>query len=83
MDLIQKKPTLYKNLIQFGRIGYVTIRTPHNKLDVKAVKCVMIGYSKNYSGDMYWMFNGTMGKVIQSQDVNVQNGMEKANQLMI
>ena len=64
-----KQPTLYKNLIQFGRIGYVTIRTPRNKLDVKAVKCVMIGYSENHSGDTYRMFNGTTGKVIQSRDV--------------
>ena len=64
-----KQPTIYKNLVQFGRIGYVTIRTPRNKLDVKAIKCVMIGYSENHSNDTYRMFNGTTGKVIQSRDV--------------
>ena len=32
-----KQPTIYKHLVQFGRIGYVTIRTPTNKLDVKEI----------------------------------------------
>ena len=64
-----KQPTIYEHLIQFGRIGYVTIRTPVNKLDDKAIKCVMIGYSENHSGDTYRLFNPITKKVIQSRDV--------------
>jgi len=67
--MVWETTTIYEHLIQFGRIGYVTIRTPVNKLDDKAIKCVMIGYSENHSGDTYRLFNPITKKVIQSRDV--------------
>jgi hypothetical protein len=47
------QPTIYRHLVQFGRIGYVTRRGKIAKLQQKALKCVMIGYSDNHSGDTY------------------------------
>jgi hypothetical protein len=49
-----KQFTIYEQLIQFGQIRYITVRTPVNNLDDKAIKCgVMIGYySENHSGEM-------------------------------
>ena len=64
-----KQPTIYKHLVHFGRIGYVTIRTKQPKLEPKAMKCVMIGYSNDHSGDTYRMYNPETKKVLQSRDI--------------
>ena len=63
------QPTIYRHLVQFGRIGYVTRRGKTAKLQQKALKCVMIGYSDNHSGDTYRLFNPNTKKVVQSRDV--------------
>ena len=53
-------------LVQFGRIRNVTMRIPINKIDFKAVKWAMIGYSKTHASDMLLMLNGVLGKAIES-----------------
>ena len=64
-----KQPTIYKHLVQFGQIGFATIQARQNKLEPKALKCVMIGYSADHSGDTYCMYNPETKKVLQSQDI--------------
>ena len=64
-----KQPTLYPHLVQFGRVGWVTIRTKIPKLTPKAIKCIMLGYSHNHAADTYRMYNITTKKVIDSRDV--------------
>ena len=63
------QPSIYKNLVQFGRVGYVTLGTKPAKLDKEAVKCVMIGYSKDHPGDTYRMYNAETKKVINSRNI--------------
>ena len=51
-------PTVYKHLIQFGCVGWVKNSSKKvTKLDAKAIKYVMIGYSHNHSGVTSRMFN--------------------------
>ena len=49
------QPTIYKNLVQFGRVGFVTLDKKPAKLDKKAMKCVMIRYSSDHPEDTYRM----------------------------
>ena len=51
------QPKIYPHLIQFGRVGWVTIQTPKQKLTPKSIKCVMLGYSHDHEGDTYRMYN--------------------------
>ena len=55
--------------MQFGRVGYVTLGTKPAKLDKKAIKCVMIGYSSDHPGDTYRMYNPLTKKVINSRNI--------------
>ena len=64
-----KQPTIYTHLVQFGRIGWVTICTKTNKLDKKAKKCVMIGYADNHAGDTYRMYDPATKKVLDTRDL--------------
>jgi hypothetical protein len=64
-----KQPTLYPHLVQFGRVGWVAIRTKIPKLTPKAIKCIMLGYSHNHAADTYRMYNLTTKKVIDSRDI--------------
>jgi hypothetical protein len=44
----------------FGRIAYVTDRTKIKaKADVRASKCVFVGYATDHSGDTYKFYNPT------------------------
>ena len=53
-----QKPTIYKHLIQYSCMGWVTIRTKiKTKLAPKAIKCTMIGYARDHTGDTYRMYN--------------------------
>ena len=63
------KPTLYKNLIQFGRIGWMKFGIKPMKLSPKATKVVMIGYSPDHAGDTYWVYNPDTKKVINSRNI--------------
>ena len=64
-----KTPTIYNNLVQFGRIGYMKLGKKQNKLEPKAVKCVMIGYAANHAGDTYRMYNTETKKVVNSRNI--------------
>ena len=45
-------------LIKFGQVGYVTIRKQiKTKWEDKSMKCIMVGYANDHSGDMYCMYN--------------------------
>jgi hypothetical protein len=67
----KKKPPLNPtNLIQFGRIGYVTKRNKiQGKYNPKAFKCLFMGYSPYHSINTYRIFNPMTRKVILSRDV--------------
>ena len=48
----------YGNLIQWGRVGFITIRDKYiKKLDNRSIKCVFVGYAENHSENTYWFFN--------------------------
>ena len=63
------QPKIYPHLIQFGRVGWATIRTPRQKLTPKSVKCVMLGYSHDHAGDTYRMYNVPTKKVFNTRDL--------------
>jgi len=53
-----------KHLIQFGQIGYVQIKQQVNtKWVEKSVKCIMVGYADDHSGDTYQMYDPTTRQV--------------------
>ena len=55
----------------FGRIAYVTDRTKIKaKADVRATKCVFVGYANDHSGDTYKFYNPTTKHTILSRDVH-------------
>ena len=61
---------LLPHLIEFGRIGYVTDRTPiKSKWQDKSFKCIMVGYADQHSPDTYQMYNPTTKSVILSRDI--------------
>ena len=64
-----KMPDIYKHLVEFGRIGYMKLGKKQNKLEPKAAKCVMIGYSANQAGDTYRLYNTETKKVVNSRNV--------------
>jgi hypothetical protein len=67
----KKKGTLQpKHLIQFGRIGFVTIhRKISSKLKPKANKCIFVGYARNHSPNTYKMYNPATRAIILSRDI--------------
>ncbi|MFM5988005.1 MAG: reverse transcriptase domain-containing protein [Sphaerospermopsis kisseleviana] len=62
-------PKILNNLVQWGRIGYVTNRLKQPKLTPKATKMVCMGYAKDHAGDVYRMYNPETGTIIESRDV--------------
>ena len=57
-------------LIEFGRIGYVTIRTKiQGKLKPRSKRCIMVGYAENHAPDTYLMYDPRTRKVIMSRDI--------------
>jgi len=62
--------TLLDYLVQWGRIGYVTIRDKRpNKMTKKSVKMVFLGYASEHAGDVYRFYNPATRRVIESRDV--------------
>jgi hypothetical protein len=65
-----EQPTIYKYLVEYGRIGWVTKRAKiKKKLQPKAFKCFMLGYAKEHAGDTYRMYNPATKKIIMSRDI--------------
>ena len=61
---------LYNNLIQFGRIGYITKRAEFKpKLRERSKKCIFIGYPPNHSADSYKFYNPKTNATLLSRDV--------------
>ena len=61
---------IYDHLMHFGRIGWVKIGAKKtNKLEEKAIKCVMVGYSHDHAGDTYRMFNPQTRKILNSRNI--------------
>ena len=59
------------HLQPFGRIAYVTDRKKIKaKLDVRATKCVFIGYAVDHSGDTYKFYNPDTQNTFLSRDVH-------------
>ena len=58
-------------MVEFGRVGYVTIRGAKikNKIEERSIKHIMVGYAWNYSGDTYRLYNPTTKIIISSIDV--------------
>ena len=70
-ELFFGKPSpILPHLVQFGRIGFVTNRTPiKKKWTPKAQKCIMVGYADNHSADTYRMFNPSTKSILLSRDI--------------
>ena len=70
-----KKPSFLWNMVEFGRIGYVTRRDMKikGKLMEQAIKCIMVGYTQNHAGDTYRMYNPATKRIILSRDVTWGN----------
>ena len=58
-------------MVEFGRVGYVTIRGAKikNKIEERSMRCIMVGYSRNSSGYTYRLYNPTTKRIISSRDV--------------
>jgi hypothetical protein len=64
-------PKIINFLQPFGRIAYVTDRTKVKaKSDVRASKCVFVGYANDHSGDTYKFYNPATKQTILSRDVH-------------
>jgi len=51
-------------------MGWVTIHTKiKTKLAPKAIKCTMIGYARDHTGDTYRMYNPVTRRVIQTREI--------------
>jgi len=75
-----------EHLIQFGQISYVQVKRQVNtKWVEKSVKCIMVGYADNHSGDTYQMYNPTTGQVCLTRDMSwaVWKRMDPAETLKI
>ena len=64
-----EQPHFLKHLVQWGRIGYMTIRDKQAKMEKKSVQCVMVGYADQHSGDTYRVFKVEQKTVVLSRDV--------------
>ena len=66
-----KLPSFLKSMVEFGRVGYVTIRGAKikNKIEERSIKYIMVGYAWNHSGDTYILYNPTTKRIISSRDV--------------
>ncbi|KAI2512112.1 GAG-pre-integrase domain [Fragilaria crotonensis] len=64
-------PKIIDFLQPFGRIAYVTDRSKVKaKSDVRASKCVFVGYANDHSGDTYKFYNPATKHTILSRDVH-------------
>jgi len=66
-----KQPKNYNNLVEFGRIAYITYRTGRNKLETKAEKCLILGQAQNHPSDTYRVYKHSTKKVIITRDVKL------------
>jgi len=65
-----KKPDLYPNMIEFGRICYVSIRQKIKaKFQDKSFKGIMIGYAENHTQDVYRVYNIQTKQIILTRDI--------------
>ena len=65
-----KHPSFLSNMVEFGRVGYVTKRDKmKGKIEDRAIKCVMVGYGRNHSGDTYRLYNPATKRILLSRDV--------------
>jgi len=59
-----------EHLIQFGRIGYITIRKQiKKKWTDKSIKCIMVGYADDHNGKTYQMYDPMTNQVCCSRDI--------------
>ena len=66
-----------EHLVEFGRIGYVTIRTKIKKKWIdKSFKGIMVGYATDHSPDTYRIYNPETGAVIMTRDVKWADWVE-------
>jgi len=62
-----------EHLIEFGWIGYITMRKQiKKKWTDKSVKCVMVRYANDHSGDTYHMYDPMTGCIRIMRDVMVR-----------
>ena len=66
-ELLHTTPPIYTHLRVFGCLSYVTNLTPVNKFDVRARRCVFLGYPIGQKG--YKLYDLTTHKFLISRDV--------------
>lgn len=64
-----EQPKFLQHLVQWGRIGYMTIRDKQAKLEKKSTQCIMVGYADQHSGDTYRLYKMEAKTVVLSRDV--------------
>jgi hypothetical protein len=70
IELFTGETPNYGNLIQWGRVGFVTVRDKYiKKLENRAMKCVFVGYADDHSQHTYRFFNPKTRQIIMSRDV--------------
>ena len=68
--LTGKQPKLLAYLIQWGRIGVVTIQKKiKGKWKEQGIKMLMVGYAHGHASDTYRFYNPDTKKVVESRDV--------------
>ena len=71
--------TIYGSTVEYGRIGYVTIRgTMKGKFKEKSTKMIMVGYAENHARDVYRMYNPFTGKIVETRDIHAWADLTKA-----
>jgi len=64
------KSKRYPYLVEFGRVGYVTIRKKiRKKWTERSFKAVHVGFAKGRPADTYKFYNPATGKMFTSRDV--------------
>jgi len=71
-DLFDGKPGQLHpgQLIEFGQVGYVTVQKQiKTKWEDKSMKCIMVGYADDHSGDTYRMYDPMTNHIRLTRDV--------------
>ena len=70
-----KDPDYVKNLKQFGEVGFILKRGNKikSKISDRGKKAIMVGYTRNSTGDTYRMYNLSTNKITNTRDVNWMN----------
>ena len=77
-----KIPPYVDHVRKWGEAGIVKTKTKQTaKMADRGIKCMMVGYANDHSGDTYEMLNWMTRKVMESRDIIWLNRMYFENNL--